>query len=78
MNTNIDFRNGRACWEHKSLKHQPPSSREIPRTKLQNLRASPLKFEAWCFSGAWSLELGAFFVVLIHLLSPENQIYFCK
>jgi len=42
----------------KNTKHQTPSSREAPNTKLQNPRAR-LVFGAWCFFGAWSLVLGA-------------------
>src|SRR5713101_8039311 len=44
----------------KSSKLQHPSSREIPTSKLQNARNACLRLEPWCFSGAWSLELGAF------------------
>src|ERR1039458_4800397 len=45
-----------------NCKHQHPSSREIPNTKLQTPRGDYLKFGAWCFSGAWSLELEILFV----------------
>jgi hypothetical protein len=46
----------------KSTKHQPPSSREIPSTKLQNqawLRAEKywsLKFEVSLELGGWNLD----------------------
>jgi hypothetical protein len=49
--------------ERISTKRQAPTSRESPKTNLQNrLSARSLGFDAWCFSGAWILVLGAFFV----------------
>src|ERR1700731_134573 len=45
----------------KNSKHQAPSSREAPNSKLQTRTcALPLVFEVWGFSGAWCLVLGAF------------------
>jgi prepilin-type N-terminal cleavage/methylation domain-containing protein/prepilin-type processing-associated H-X9-DG protein len=44
-----------------STKHQAPSTREAPNSKLQSaVRGAPLEFAAWNFSGAWRLERGAF------------------
>jgi hypothetical protein len=46
-----------------SSKHQHPSSKEIPSTNLSNgvrSSASLLDVGIWCFSGGWSLALGAF------------------
>jgi prepilin-type N-terminal cleavage/methylation domain-containing protein/prepilin-type processing-associated H-X9-DG protein len=44
-----------------STKHQAPSTREAPNSKLQSaVRGVPLEFAAWNFSGAWRLELGTF------------------
>src|SRR5882757_4630 len=50
----------RCSYEAGSSKFQHPSSREAPNLKLQIYGAHRLKFGAWNFSGAWSLELGAF------------------
>jgi hypothetical protein len=44
----------------RSSKHQDPSSRETPSLKLQSLGAVFFVFDPWSFSGAWSLEFGAF------------------
>ena len=44
----------------KSSKHQAPTSREAPNSKHQTSAGDdPLRFGAWSFSGAWSLEFGA-------------------
>src|SRR5258708_2238539 len=68
-------RMGMSIGEALGKKLQTPSSRETSRKKLQHpstklqrstkvqaptpLRGPLLKFGAWRFSGAWSLELGA-------------------
>jgi hypothetical protein len=39
-------------------KHQAPDKPQAPSSK--HLRGQLLKFEAWNFSGAWMLVLGAF------------------
>jgi hypothetical protein len=44
----------------KTSKHQAPSSREAPNSKLQDCCGGCVVFETWNFSGAWSLEFGAF------------------
>jgi hypothetical protein len=49
----------------KNTKHQDPSSREIPNSKLQITQPRDgltgfFGFGAWNFSGAWSLVFGAF------------------
>ncbi|MSU57464.1 MAG: DUF1553 domain-containing protein [Pedosphaera sp.] len=43
----------------RSSKLQAPSSRETSSPKLQFRRWPGLKFDVWCFSGAWCLVLGA-------------------
>jgi hypothetical protein len=50
----------------KSTKHQAPSSRETPNTKLQAHREMGgfLVFGIWSFFGAWSLVLGAWILDL--------------
>src|SRR5258708_15054373 len=50
----------------RSSKHQHPSSRETPRTKLQDAHTPRLELEVWCFSGAWSLGVGAFCAAVFH------------
>jgi hypothetical protein len=47
----------------KNSKHQHPSSREIPSTKIQrrSVLQKFLELEGWSFSGAWSLDVGASF-----------------
>src|SRR5438552_785355 len=57
----------------QSSKHQHPSSRETPRTKLQNTRgpALDLKFGASLVIGAWMLVL---FARRIPPVSSRNQI----
>src|SRR5438552_17526139 len=57
-------------WIEQSSKLQAPSSREATSSKLQAsiLRGRRfLKLGIWSFSGAWSLELGAFTMVLLLL-----------
>jgi hypothetical protein len=44
----------------KSSSIQHPTSREAPNFKLQTNLRGLLALEAWNFSGAWSLEFGAF------------------
>jgi hypothetical protein len=68
--------------EVKSSKHQHPSTREIPNTKLQLARAG-LELGSWWFSGAWilvlgaSLDVGAFikflFIMLRSQMIPATQ-----
>jgi hypothetical protein len=41
-----------------STKHQAPKKLQTPSS--QTCGQSLLKFEAWNFSGAWSLELGVY------------------
>src|ERR1051326_3762931 len=49
----------------RSPKFQIPSSRETSNNKLQSDRARGiLMLGAWCFSGAWSLELGVLAPIL--------------
>jgi hypothetical protein len=46
-----------------SSKLQAPEKLQIPRSKTLGAGfafAALLKFDVWCFSGAWSLELGVF------------------
>src|SRR5258708_15577 len=50
----------------QSSKHQAPNSREAPSTKLQKAHPPCLELEAWCFSGAWSLDVGAFPMAVFH------------
>src|SRR5438105_4981722 len=47
----------------KSSKHQAPKKLLPP---IRKLRATvPSMFDIWCFSGAWSLEFGAFPLISI-------------
>jgi len=45
----------------KNSKHQAPSTREAPNSKLQTTVAPVLKIGHWNFSGAWILDVGALF-----------------
>src|SRR5881628_1233165 len=56
--------------ERQSSKHQHPSSREAPTSKLQTAEAQVLELEIWSFSGAWSLEFGA---SLLHQLQHRRR-----
>jgi hypothetical protein len=44
----------------KTSNIQHPTSREAPNSKLQWNFCGALELDAWNFSGAWSLEFGAF------------------
>jgi hypothetical protein len=43
-----------------SSKLQNPGKIQAPISDRDEMRACILDFGAWCFSGVWSLELGAF------------------
>src|SRR6266851_3131967 len=60
--------------DEEMTKLQTPSSREIPIPKRENIdfrrySACGLRFGAWNFFGAWSLELGALAVTALSLTS---------
>src|SRR5712691_9858886 len=60
-----------------STKHQAPSTREAPIFKLQQCRR--LVLDAWRFSGAWCLVLGAFLSMPVTALEiqfpPESGVF---
>jgi hypothetical protein len=43
-----------------SSRFQAPGKIPEPGSNTYELPSCILDFEAWCFSGVWSLELGAF------------------
>src|SRR4030081_1964059 len=59
----------------KSTKHQAPSTREAPNSKLQLGRLF-LKLGAWCFFGIWSLGFGVFVPVLASAESSKPVSYY--
>src|SRR5690348_17087581 len=52
--------------KHRGGKIQAPSTRHQRNTKFQTAISgrAGLMFAAWCFSGAWCLKLGAWFLAL--------------
>src|SRR5688500_19552099 len=51
----------------ETSKFQAPSSRETSNSKLQTARIPVHSaLDVWCFSGAWTLVLGASLVLLPH------------
>src|ERR1039458_1564227 len=57
--------------KHPSTKHQAPEKFQSPNFKARS--DGCLEFEVWCFSGAWSLVLGAFFILSFQMLAKFRR-----